>query len=101
MTKVDHDTSFGLGFVPTESGYRYMAFLRKKRLIARLLHMPFDHPIHPYKMSLAYYFVRAPEGAAWLMDLNGNRFSELTNVDQLKKYYVWDHGRKMGGHHFG
>ncbi|RVW86144.1 hypothetical protein CK203_037962 [Vitis vinifera] len=84
-----------------ESGYRYMAFLRKKRLIARLLHMPFDHPIHPYKMSLAYYFVRAPEGAAWLMDLNGNRFSELTNVDQLKKYYVWDHGRKMGGHHFG
>ncbi|RVW82136.1 hypothetical protein CK203_052458 [Vitis vinifera] len=28
------------------------------------------------------------EGAAWLMDLNGNQFSELTNVDQLKRYYV-------------
>nr|CAN64329.1 hypothetical protein VITISV_031526 [Vitis vinifera] len=26
-----------------------------------------------------------PEGAAWLMDLNGNRFSEPTNVDQLKR----------------
>ncbi|KAL6350483.1 hypothetical protein AAG906_019130 [Vitis piasezkii] len=28
------------------------------------------------------------EGAAWLMDLDGNRFLEPTNVDQLKKYYV-------------
>ncbi|RVW72836.1 Retrovirus-related Pol polyprotein from transposon 17.6 [Vitis vinifera] len=26
-----------------------------------------------------------PEGAAWLMDLDGNRFSEPTNVDQLKR----------------
>ena len=36
------------------------------------------------------YFIRelALEGAAWLMDLDGNRFSESTNVDQLKKYYV-------------
>ncbi|KAL6335094.1 hypothetical protein AAG906_026474 [Vitis piasezkii] len=33
------------------------------------------------------YFIRelTPEGAAWLMDLDGNRFSEPTNVDQLKK----------------
>ena len=36
------------------------------------------------------YFIRelALEGAAWLMDLDGNRFSELTNVDKLKRYYV-------------
>ncbi|RVW97191.1 Transposon Ty3-I Gag-Pol polyprotein [Vitis vinifera] len=36
------------------------------------------------------YFIRelTPEGAAWLMDLDGNRFSEPTNVDQLKRYYV-------------
>ncbi|RVW22347.1 hypothetical protein CK203_108743 [Vitis vinifera] len=26
--------------------------------------------------------------AAWLTDLDGNQFSEPTNVDQLKKYYV-------------
>ncbi|RVW88181.1 hypothetical protein CK203_042909 [Vitis vinifera] len=26
------------------------------------------------------------EGAAWLMDLDGNRFSEPTNVDQLKSF---------------
>ena len=36
------------------------------------------------------YFIRelTPEGTAWLMDVDGNRFSELTNVDQLKRYYV-------------
>nr|CAN65804.1 hypothetical protein VITISV_014922 [Vitis vinifera] len=36
------------------------------------------------------YFIRelTPEGAAWLMDLDGNRFSKMTNVDQLKRYYV-------------
>ena len=36
------------------------------------------------------YFIRelTPKGAAWLRDLDGNRFSELTNVDQLKRYYV-------------
>ena len=28
------------------------------------------------------------EGAAWLMDLDGNQFSKPTNVDQLKKFYV-------------
>ena len=28
------------------------------------------------------------EGAAWLTDFDGNQFSEPTNVDQLKKYYV-------------
>ena len=36
------------------------------------------------------YFIRelTSEGAAWLMDLDGNRFSEPTNVDQLKRCYV-------------
>ena len=28
------------------------------------------------------------EGVAWLMDLDGNQFSEPTNMDQLKKFYV-------------
>ncbi|RVW24479.1 hypothetical protein CK203_082106 [Vitis vinifera] len=31
-----------------------------------------------------------PEGAAWLMDLDGNRFSEPTNVDQLKRHWFRD-----------
>ena len=36
------------------------------------------------------YFIREliPEGATWLINLDGNQFSELTNVDQLKRYYV-------------
>ena len=36
------------------------------------------------------YIIRelTPEGAAWLMDLDENQFSEPTNVDQLKKFYV-------------
>ncbi|KAL6312978.1 hypothetical protein AAG906_006867 [Vitis piasezkii] len=69
---VDHDTPFDLGFVPTEGDYRYMVLLHKERLRARLFHMPFDYPIRPYRMSLADYFVRAPEGTTWLMDLDGN-----------------------------
>ena len=38
-----------------------MALRRKERLRAHLLHMPFDYPIRPYRMSLTYYFVRALE----------------------------------------
>ena len=36
------------------------------------------------------YFIKelTLESATWLMDLDGNRFSESTNVDQLKRYYV-------------
>ncbi|RVW85488.1 hypothetical protein CK203_044106 [Vitis vinifera] len=36
------------------------------------------------------YVIRelTPEGVAWFINLNGNRFLETTNVDQLKKYYV-------------
>ena len=58
---VDHDTLFGLGFVSIEVDYKYMVLLRKEKLIVRLLHMPFDYPVRPYRMSLENYFVRAPE----------------------------------------
>nr|CAN70961.1 hypothetical protein VITISV_025056 [Vitis vinifera] len=36
------------------------------------------------------YFIKelTSEGIAWLMDLDGNRFLEPINVDQLKRYYV-------------
>ncbi|KAL6321646.1 hypothetical protein AAG906_025478 [Vitis piasezkii] len=34
--------------------------------------------------GLDHYMELTPEGAAWLMDLDGNRFSKPTNVDQLK-----------------
>ena len=28
------------------------------------------------------------EGAAWLIDLDENKFTELVNVDQLKRFYA-------------
>ncbi|RVW37055.1 hypothetical protein CK203_100036 [Vitis vinifera] len=33
------------------------------------------------------YFIRklTLDGTTWLMDLDGNRFSKMTNVDQLKR----------------
>ena len=61
IASVDHDTPFGLGFVPTEADYRYMVLLRKERLIARWLHRSFNYSIRPYRMSLVDYFVRAPK----------------------------------------
>ncbi|RVW61815.1 hypothetical protein CK203_065642 [Vitis vinifera] len=61
IAAIDHDTTFGLGFIPTEADYRHMARLRKERVRARLSHTPFDYPIRPYRMSLADYFVRGSE----------------------------------------
>ncbi|RVX01350.1 Retrovirus-related Pol polyprotein from transposon 297 [Vitis vinifera] len=61
ITAIDHDTTFGLGFIPTEADYRYMARLRKEGVRARLSHTPFDYLIRPYRMSLADYFVRGSE----------------------------------------
>ncbi|RVW70376.1 hypothetical protein CK203_060542 [Vitis vinifera] len=55
----DHDVPFGLGFIPTEADYLYMARLRKERVRARLTHTPF-YPLR-YTRSLADYFVRASE----------------------------------------
>ena len=61
MAIPDHDVPFGLGFVPTEADYRYMARLRRERVRARLTHTPFYYPVRPYTLSLADYFVRASE----------------------------------------
>ncbi|WKA04944.1 hypothetical protein VitviT2T_022937 [Vitis vinifera] len=58
IAAIDHDTTFGLGFIPTEADYRHMARLRKERVRARLSHTAFDYPIRPYRLSLADYFVR-------------------------------------------
>ena len=61
MAILDHNVPFGLGFIPTEADYQYMARLRKERVRARLTHTPFDYPVRPYTMSLADYFVKASE----------------------------------------
>ncbi|WJZ94855.1 hypothetical protein VitviT2T_013680 [Vitis vinifera] len=64
ITIPDHDVPFGLGFIPTEADYRYMARLRNERVRARLTHTPFDYPLRPYTRSLSDYFVRASESHA-------------------------------------
>ena len=44
---MDHDSLFGLSYVPTKVDFIYMARLRKERIMARLYLMPFDYPICP------------------------------------------------------
>ncbi|RVW33676.1 Transposon Ty3-I Gag-Pol polyprotein [Vitis vinifera] len=61
MTIPDHDVPFGLGFIPIEVDYSYMARLHKERVRARLTHTPFDYPVRSYTISLTDYFVRASE----------------------------------------
>ena len=56
---MDRDSPFGLGYVPTEVDFRYMARLHKERIMERLSLMPFDYPLRPYTMCLADYFMRA------------------------------------------
>ena len=77
IVTVDDDTPFGLGFVPIKADYRYMTLLRKERLRAHLLHMLFDYPIRPYRMSLVDYFMRASEEQMQL-----ERITSGLSVDQ-------------------
>ena len=80
IAAVDHDTPFGLCFVPTDVDYRYMTLLCNERLRDHLLHMPFDYPIRPYRISLADYFVRAPEA-----QMHSERITSGLSVDQETK----------------
>nr|CAN76697.1 hypothetical protein VITISV_009720 [Vitis vinifera] len=84
ITAIDHDTTFGLGFIPTEADYRHMARLRKERVRARLSHTPFDYPIRPYRMSLADYFVRGSETRPRLEEIDSvvhtDRETELQHL---------------------
>ena len=47
---------------------------------ARLTHTPFDYPICPYNMSLADYFVRAPE----LQTHSDGIIGEFSTVQEAK-----------------
>ena len=69
VATIDHDTPFGLGFVPIEANYRNMVHLHQKRVRARLTCTPFDYPVHLYRMSLADYFVGGLETHPHMRDL--------------------------------
>ncbi|RVW70807.1 Retrovirus-related Pol polyprotein from transposon 17.6 [Vitis vinifera] len=58
---VDHDTPYGLGYIPTEADARYMSQLRRDRVRARMSGIPFDYPPRPYTFQLADYFIRGSE----------------------------------------
>ena len=76
VATVDHDTSLGLRFIPTEADYRYRAHLHRERVRARLTCTPFDYLICPYRMSLADYFARGSEVHPHMGD-----FSVVTNIE--------------------
>ena len=82
---VDHDTPFGLRFVSTEAGYRYMAHLHRERVRARLTYTPFDYPIRPYRMSLADYFVRGSEVHPHMGDFGV--VTDIEGVDELQHQF--------------
>ena len=79
---VDHDTPFGLRFVSTEAGYRYMAHLHRERVRARLTCTPFDYPIRPYRMSLADYFSKGSEVHPHMGDFGF--VTDIEGVDELQ-----------------
>ena len=79
---IDHDTPFGLRFVLTEADYRYMERLHRERVRARLTCTPFDYPVHPYRMSLADYFVRGSETYPHMRDFDV--VIDIKGVDELQ-----------------
>ena len=60
---VDHDISYGLGYIPTADDARHMAQLRRERVRARMSGIPFDHPLRPYTFQLVDYFTRGSKYA--------------------------------------
>ena len=65
--------------------------LQRGDLVLRILRGLAGDPRRKFRPTWSGpYIIRelTPEGAAWLIDLDGNQFLEPTNVDQLKKYYV-------------
>ena len=85
VATVDHDTPFGLGFVPIEANYKYMARLHWERVRARLTYTPFDYLVCPYGMSLADYFVRGSEAHPHMGDFDAA--TDIKGVDELQHQF--------------
>ena len=67
--------------------------LQKGDLVWRILKGLVGDPRGKFRPSWSGpYVIRelTPKGVAWLIDLDGNQFSEPTNVDQLKKYSMFE-----------
>ena len=55
---VDHDISYGLGYIPTADDARHMGRLRRERVRPRMSGIPFDYPLRSYTFQLADYFMK-------------------------------------------
>ena len=65
--------------------------IQRSDLVLKVIRGLIKDPRRKFKTNWSRpYFIMelTSEGAAWLMDLDGNQFLKPTNVDQLKKYYV-------------
>ena len=60
---VDHDISYGLGYIPTADDAQHMARLRREGVRARMFGIPFDYPLRPYTFQLVDYFTRGSKYA--------------------------------------
>ena len=64
---------------------------QKGDLVLKVLRGLISDPRGKFRLSWSEPYViqyLTREGVAWLIDLNGNQFSEPVSVDQLKKFYV-------------
>ena len=82
VATADHDTPFRLRSVPIEANYKYMARLRRERVITRLTCTPFDYSVRSYRMSLANYFVRGLEVHSLMGDFG--IVTDIDGVDELQ-----------------
>ena len=96
VATTDYDTPFGLGFVPIEANYKYMARLHWERVRARLTYTPFDYLVCPYGMSLADYFVRGSEAHPHMGDFDAA--TDIKGVDELQHQF---HHLQLGDETFG
>ena len=64
---------------------------QKGDLVLKVLRGLINDPRGKFKPNWSGpYVIRdlTQEGSAWLTDLDGNKFTELVNVDQLKRFYA-------------
>ncbi|KAL6342892.1 hypothetical protein AAG906_016911 [Vitis piasezkii] len=82
VATVDHDTLFGLGFVPIEADYWHTTRMPIERVRTLLTCTPFDYPAHLYIMSLPDYFVRESEVHSYMGD-----FGIVTDIEEVDELY--------------
>ena len=80
---VDHDISYGLGYIPTADDARHMARLRRERVRARMSCILFDYPLRPYTFQLSDYFTKGSEHAPHTEGVDHvSKMAEIRGIQQ-------------------